>query len=343
MPDIIGMNRPDQRFYHKLYLATILMVVVLSAGIAGFMWIEEYSVAEAFYMTVVIVSTVGLGSVHELSTEGRVFVTILIITSLGIATYAISVISTAIMEGELQDALKYRKVKRKIENLKDHVIVCGYGRNGKEACAQLRMHQQPFVAVESKPEVLENLHNSQDTFYVDGDATRDEVLLEAGIERARALITTLPNDADNVFVVLTARGLNPKLKIISRASDDGSFNKIKRAGADNVIMPDKIGGVHMASLIAKPDVLEFIDVITGRANFDLEEISFSNCKPGFVGKSLDTLAGSVPQSVNIIGIKTAEGNYLINPPLTTVISTDTKLFVLGYKSDVENLIKMINC
>ncbi|MBL0341781.1 MAG: potassium channel family protein [Bacteroidetes bacterium] len=264
-------------------------MAVQIGGVVGFMLIEKYTLAEAFYMTVIIVSTVGLGAVRELSIEGRVFIAFLIIVSLGIVTYAISVITNYIVEGDLQKYYKFKKVKTQIEKLNDHIIVCGFGRNGKQACEQLRIHSRNFVVVESKAEIIELIRKGNETLFVEGDATKDETLLAAGIERAKALITTLPNDADNVFVVLTARGLNSKMKIISRASEDSSFNKIKRAGADNVIMPDKIGGVHMASLIAQPDVLEFVDVITGKANFDLEEICFCDCKTEFLEKKLSEI------------------------------------------------------
>src|SRR5437868_10006847 len=158
--------------------------------------------------------------------------------------------------------------------------------------------------------------------FIEGDATQDEILIEAGIERAKALITALPNDASNVFVVLTARGINPKLKIISRASDDGSESKLKRAGADNVIMPDKIGGTHMAALVVKPDVLEFIDHITGRINIKLEEIRYSSLPDSMKNKSIRDLEIRNKTGANIIGFKTAMGEYVINPAPDTIMQQD---------------------
>ena len=162
----------------------------------------------------------------------------------------------------------------------------------------------------------------------------DEVLLQAGIKRAKALITALPNDASNVFVVLTAREMNPKLKIISRASEDGSENKLKRAGADNVIMPDKIGGTHMAALVVKPDVLEFIDHITGTINIKLEEILYNSLPERMRDKSIRELEIRNKTGANIIGFKTAEGVYVINPPPDTVMQPDAKHFVLGTAEQV---------
>ncbi|HMT29651.1 MAG TPA: NAD-binding protein [Bacteroidia bacterium] len=335
------MNPSDFQFFRKLRIAILLIIAVQLGGIVGFMYIENYSLAEAFYMTVIILSTVGLGAVHELTTEGRVFTAFLIIISLGIVTYGLSVITTYLVEGGLQNYFKYKKVKAKIEKLSGHIIVCGYGRNGKQACEQLRVHNREFVVVETKTDLIESIRADNQTLFIEGDATRDEVLMEAGIDRAKALITTLPNDAANVFVVLTARGLNSKLKIISRASEDSSFNKIKRAGADNVIMPDKIGGIHMASLIAQPDVLEFVEVITGRANFDLEEICFCDCKSEFLGKKLSEISQIDGSGANVIGMKTQEGSYVINPPGSTLITNETKLFVLGNTHKVATLIRSL--
>jgi len=318
-----------------------MLLGVIVTGIVGFMYIEGYSVAEAFYMTVIVISTVGLSSVHDLSPDGRIFISVLILVSLIIVTYGLTITSSFILDGDLKKLLKIRKLKQKISALSGHIIVTGYGRNGRQACEYLKKQHRDYVVIESKSEVMDALRLTTDVLYIEGDATRDDILLEAGIMKASALITTLPNDADNVFVVLTAKGINPTLKIISRASEDNSFMKIKRAGADNVIMPDKIGGIHMASLIAHPDVLEFIDVITGRASFDLEEISFAECRKEFIGQLLGDIEPITNSGVNVIGIKTHEGTYRVNPPDDTVLTETTKLFVLGASGEVTKLIKAL--
>jgi voltage-gated potassium channel len=332
----------ERKYFNKLYLAVAMLIGVILTGVTGFMLIEDYTLAESFYMTVIVVSTVGLGAVRDLSPEGRMFISVLILVSLVIVTYGLTITSSFILDGDLRRLLKIRAMKQKINALSGHVIVAGYGRNGRQACEQLKRHHRQFVVVESKPDAIEVLRNAGESLFIEGDATRDDVLLEAGILKASALITTLPNDADNVFVVLTARGLSPSMKIISRASEDTSFLKIKRAGADNVIMPDKIGGVHMASLIAQPDVLEFIDVITGKANFDLEEVSFESCRDEIIGRTLGEVVPLNGSGVNVIGIKNPEGAYRINPSSDTVITRQTKLFVLGATADVEQLIKSLS-
>ncbi len=336
------MPRKSFHFLKRLYIAIALIAGNLLFGILGFMLIEHFTFSEAIYQTIIVLSTVGMHLVHELSPEGRWFVVILIIISIGIFAYAVSVVTSYIMEGELQRYLKLRKVHKSINALKDQVIVCGYGRNGKQACEQLRSHKQEFVAIESNPHIIAEMRATQGMLFIEGNATHDETLLEAGIKNARALITTLPNDAENVFVVMSARELNPALKIISRASEDSADNKLKRAGANNVIMPDKIGGTHMASLVTRPDVLEFLDYITGRINIRLEEILYNNLSDRLKGKTIRELEIRNKTGANIIGFKTGEGDYVINPEPDTVMKPDAKLFVLGTQEQVTKLLAVLS-
>ncbi|HQW23330.1 MAG TPA: potassium channel family protein [Bacteroidia bacterium] len=302
--------RINLRYFKKLYIAIGLILSVLIIGIVGFIIIQDYDFIDALFMTIITIGTVGYGEVKALDDAGKLFMSFLIIISITTFAYAISVITRYVIEGEFQTYFRHYKVNKEIQKLKDHVIVCGYGRNGKQACDQLRSEKVKFVAIESNPQIIQDMQMEPDVLFIDGDATKDDVLLEAGLENAKALITALPSDAANVFVVLTARDRNPKLKIISRASDDGSEHKLKRAGADNVIMPDKIGGTHMAALITKPDVLEFIDHITGRINIRLEEILFSNLPESMQNKSIRELEVRNKTGANIIGIKLLMENML---------------------------------
>jgi voltage-gated potassium channel len=329
-------------FLRKLYLALILIFSNLFFGMVGFMMVEGYDLNDAFYTTIIILSTVGLGVVHQLSPEGRIFVSIFVVTSISIFAYALSVVTSYIMEGDLQRYLKFRKVQKKIDTLNGHVIVCGYGRNGRQACEQLRAHNQPFVCIETNDKLIAELREDEKILFVDGDATKDEILVEAGIGKASALITTLPNDAANVFVVLTARELNPSLKIISRASEDSSEGKLRRAGADNVIMPDKIGGTHMATLVTRPDVLEFLDHITGKINIRLEEILCSKLNDHHHYKTIRELEIRNRTGANLIGFKTADGEYIINPDPDTDLQPDAKLFVLGTQDQVQKLLDILS-
>jgi voltage-gated potassium channel len=321
-------------YFKKLYVAVGLILLVTGVGIVGFMVVEDYSFLDSFFMTVITIATVGYQEVHQLDTSGKVFTAFLIIFSIGTFAYAISVITRYVIEGEFQTYFRHYQVNKEISKLQDHVIVCGYGRNGRQACEQLRSGNEKFITIENDPKIIEMMREENSVLFIEGDATSDEVLAEAGLEKAKALITALPSDAANVFVVLTARDKNPKLKIISRASDDASEHKLKRAGADNVIMPDKIGGTHMAALVTKPDVLEFIDHITGRINIRLEEIHFSSLPENMRNKTIRELEIRNKTGANIIGFKTSQGEYVINPPPDTVMMPDAKLFVLGTQEQV---------
>lgn len=328
-------------YFKKLYIAAFLVLLVIFAGVIGFMVIADYRLLDAFYMTIITVGSVGYGEVRPLDDHGKLFTSFLIIFSLGTFAYALSVVTTYIIEGEFNRYFKHIKTTRVIKNLRDHVIVCGYGRNGKQACEQIRSGQMPFVVIEPNQKIIDELREEGKVLFIQGDATHDEVLVDAGIGHAKALITTLPSDADNVFVVLTAREINPKIKIISRASDDASENKLKRAGADNVIMPDKIGGTHMAALVTKPDVLEFIDHITGRINIKLEEISYSRLPDRLKNKSIRELDIRSKTGANIIGFKTGSGEYIINPGPETIMLPDAKLFVLGTQDQVNKVYEIL--
>jgi voltage-gated potassium channel len=235
-------------------------------------------------------------------------------------------------------------MKEKVKNLHDHVIVCGFGRNGQSACDMLKKHHIPYVILESKKELLEMYLNQEHAYYLNEDATKDESLINACIENARGLITTLPNDADNVFVTLTAKGLNPNLTIISRASNGSSFTKLKRAGADNVIMPDRIGGAHMASLIVRPDVNEFVDILSGQAGADvqLEEFSYDRLKKNLVGVTIVDLNIRKLSGANVIGLKKGDGSYIVNPNINMVLEEDMKLIILGNSAQMELLKSIID-
>jgi voltage-gated potassium channel len=336
------MHKMHFHFIRKLRIAALMTFGTIGFGVTGFMLIEGYSFSEAFYTTLIILSTVGLGVVHTLSNEGRWFVSILIIISIGIFAYGITQITSYIMEGEVQRYFKLKKILKMIDKIQGHVIVCGFGRNGKQACKQLKSHGQQFVVIENSEKGIEDLkEEDEDILFIQGDATRDEILIEAGIEKACAIITTLPSDAANVFVVLTARELRSDIKIISRASESSSEGKLRRAGADNIIMPDKIGGSHMATLVTRPDVLEFIDHITGMVNIRLEEIIINKLQEKYRGKTIRELEVRNRTGANIIGFKTSDGEYIINPSPETIMKPDSKLFVLGTSEEVEELTKVL--
>jgi len=330
--------------YYRFYAPLLILLSVWVIGTIGYMIIDDYTFFDAFYMTIITVATVGYGEVAPLSQAGKLFTAFLIITSFGTFAYAVSSITKFVIDGEFNEFFKNRKLNATIDKISDHVIICGYGRNGRQAAQVLKKHHKRFVVIENSATLTSTLNHKFSELVITGDSTQDEVLIKAGILRAKAIITTLPVDADNLFIVLSARNLNKNLTIISRASEDNSDTKLKIAGANNVIMPDKVGGAHMASLVMKPDVMEFIDHITaeGGDNISLEEISFERIPDELKNKTLKDLEIRNRSGANIIGYKTAKGEYIINPSADTLVIPDSKLFVLGTSEQIAALKKILS-
>lgn len=234
--------------------------------------------------------------------------------------------------------LNIKKWRKKIAKLEGHTIVCGYGRNGKQAVVKLLNYNKEFVVVERDKEIIAELE-SNEYLCVQGDATLDETLLSAGIKEASNLITALPKDADNLFVVLTARQLNKDFKIISRASNESSYSKLKIAGADNVIMPDKLGGDHMASLVTTPDVIEFVDRLTieGETTANLEDIDIDELPKDYLGKTILDLDLRKKTGCTVIGYRHPDRDYIINPEANSVLISGAHLIVLGRPEQIAKL------
>ncbi len=291
-------------------------------------------------MTIITVTTIGYTEVHPLSDDGKIFNIILIILSFSTFTYALAKLTQLFASGELQKYFKTRQLMQAINKLNNHVIICGFGRNGQQAAHTLKAHKQNFVVIENSLHNINTwLAEDANLNYVHADATEDEALIKAGIERAKALIITLPADADNVFIVLSARSLNEHLQIISRASSPGSMIKLKKAGANSIIMPDKIGGKHMATLVSKPDVVEFIDFLSGEEgeSINIEAIAYEMMPEDLRNKTLKEIMDWKKTGVNCIGVKNTDGKFLINPPKDTLITQGMKVIVLGTQQQIINM------
>ena len=323
----------------KALFAVSLFITAILVGVTGYMIIEGWSFSMAFYMTVITIATVGFREVEPLSVAGMYFTTFLIISTFGIFAYAVTTFIRHVVDGTFRHIFRDRRMKRKIQGLKEHIIVCGYGRNGKQVVSELMDHKIPIVIIENNADIIEDVLGIPDMLYIHGDATKDEILEMTHINRAKALITTLPVDADNLLVVLTAREMNPGLRIISRASDEHSDTKLKRAGATNVIMPDKIGGQRMAKLVTQPDVVEFLEFIMLQSseNMALEEISCSSLANCFEGKSIRELDIRNESGANIIGLRREDRSYIINPLPDIVLTSKDKIFALGTKKQIKSL------
>ncbi|MPQ48821.1 potassium channel protein [Marinifilum sp. N1E240] len=327
-----------------LSIAMFFLVLTVAVGTAGYMYLNEaYSVIDALYMTVITISTVGFKEVHPLSDLGKLFTVFLIFISFGIFGYMASAVTRFILDGVFRRNLKDYRIVRNIEKLSGHVIVCGFGRNGKQASLELMEHGENVVVVDFEESSIDKIRTYTDLLFVQGDATQEEVLEKANISQAKALITAIPNDAENVYVVLTAREMNPGLKIISRSSHSQSDNKLKRAGADNVIMPDRLGGQQMAKLVAQPDVVEFLDniLLQSTKGVKLEEVSCQGLARCFIGKSIKELNVRNRSGANIIGLKDENGGYVYNPSPELVLENNYHLFVLGNKEQVSNLKELL--
>ena len=326
--DILKFNGP----LRKLYIALFLLLFSLGMGITGYRFIAGYSMLDAFYMTVITVSTVGFMEGQPLGSTGRLFTAFFIIFNLGLIAYFVSILTEYVFAGGLRQLIiKYMR-DRKMDGFSGHTIVCGYGRNGRKSCEELFKEGVPFVVIDQSPESFEpEWEGSPHCVFTGGDATHDDVLRAAGIERAQSLITTLPKDADNVFITLTAREFNPRIKIIARASDERSVNKLLRAGADHVVMPDHIGGMQMAYHVTKPEVVEFMEMLngTGRVRLRMEELEFRQLKPEFQHKSLRELNIRQHTQVTVMGMKDAHHGFSINPNPDTVFNEGDVLVVLG--------------
>jgi voltage-gated potassium channel len=302
------------------------------------MSLSSISFIDALYTTVITISTVGFGEPHPFNEYEKLFTIFLILISVTVYGYVVSITTEYIANGKLLYNLKLKKLKNQIQSLKGHTIVCGYGRNGMQAVKMLKQYQRICVVIDDKKEHLIHF-TDEDLLFVQGNATDDQNLMLAGIKQATCLISSLPSDADNLFVVLSARQLNPNCTIISRASNESSFKKLKFAGANSVIMPNKLGGEHMAYLLVNPDLVEFMEKLTsdGKIGANLEEISVDELPENLLGKTISDLKIKTITGCTVIGFKTENNEYIINPTSHTLLKKNTRLIVLGNEEQIKKL------
>lgn len=319
----------------RLIFSALLILLIVSFGTVGYMSIEEWTFLDSLYMTVITLTTVGFKEVHDLSTSGTVFTIFLVISGVGTVFYVLGTGAQFVLEGELQKIFGRKRLEKKLKELKGHYIICGYGRMGRIISNELRMKNLNFVVIEKDRGVL---NGKEDFLVIEGDSTRDDVLRRAGIERAKCLISVLPTDAENLYVVLSAREICPKLFIVARACEEGSEHKLLRAGADKAVSPYYIGGIRIAQTVLKPAVMDFIEFATKSGNIELqmEEIPILEGSK-LSGLTLDECGIGRELGVIIVAIKQTTGEMRFNPTFRTEIQAGDTLIAVGEISKLRTL------
>jgi voltage-gated potassium channel len=317
-----------------------LLGSILLIGVVGYHLIEGWPIFDALYMTVITLATVGYGETHPLSTTGRVFTMFLILGGMGMILYGVSRITSFIVEGEMSGILRRRRMNRSISHLSNHYIVCGWGNTGYYAVEELHRTRRPCVVVEKDPERIKELMEKE-MMYVEGDATSDATLLAAGIQRAAGLISTLETDRDNMFVVITARGLNPTFSIVSKIDDISSRDKFLRGGANIVISSDFIGGLRMVSELVRPGATSFLDTMLR----DNSALRVEDVQVGLHSKYARKLLGScdafAKAGVLLVSIKHGD-SFHFNPPPATILEGGDTLVVIGNPEQLQSVRSALN-
>lgn len=320
-----------------LKISIFVLLMLVSVGTSGFMVIESWRFLDALYMTVITLGTVGFKEIHDLSDNGKIFTMILIVVGVSVLGYIVGSLAQIMFEGQIQRIMGRKRVEKMIEALHGHYIICGFGRIGSLICKEFKANELPFVIVEKNVETMEKL-NEEGYLHMRGDATLDETLLKAGIKRAKGLISVVTSDTENVYITLTARGLNPDLYILARSGEEGSDIKLKRAGANKVVSPYIIGGSRMAQSVLRPNVVDFIEIATGSEHMDLqmEEITIPD-HSAFAGETLVSSGFRKEIGVIIVGIKKSHGKMVFNPHSQAKIEGGDTLIVLGEPQSIAKL------
>jgi voltage-gated potassium channel len=320
---------PASIFKNRIVVGLALALLVVGGGTAGYMLIEGWGLHDALFMTITTVTTVGYGEVHPLSRDGRTFSMVLILVGAGTVLYILSMLTQVVVEGKLREVMGRRSLERKIRSLSGHYILCGYGRIGALVGDMLREQGVDMVVIENNETITRRL-SQEGIHYVLGSATEDESLLDAGIERAKGLVATVNSDADNVYIVLTAKGIRPDLLVIARATEPGSERKLKRAGADKVVSPYLIGARRMAQTVLRPSVADFVDLTFHSTDLALrmEEVQVGMTS-ALIGVSLKDSGIRQKLDLIVLAVKKSDERMLFNPPAETVIEQGDILIAMG--------------
>ncbi len=328
------MNLPS-----KLRIAIIILGSTVVIGMMGYRLIEGWDYFDSFYTTITILSTVGYGDFYPRSREGRLFTIVLIIFGVGTMLYSVGLIAETMVEGRLRILMGRGKLGKMINRMHNHYIICGCGRIGYLICKELAAEKVDFVVIEKNPEINQRIQDEGFVYY-QGDATEDKTLLAAGIKRAKGLVCVLPTDAENLYVILTAKELNPQIYILSRSEEEESEHRLLRAGADRVMSPYSLGGIRMAMAILRPAMLDFIEITTNRQSLDLRMEEYAICEGSeLIGRSLGDSDIRNRYGLIIVAVKKESDRMIFNPVATYVIEKGDKLIALGEEDSVGHFAK----
>jgi voltage-gated potassium channel len=319
----------------KLRFALLAVFLLINIGTVGFHFIEGWGFLDSLYATIQTISTVGYGDFTPHTSAGKILVMLLIVLGVGAVFYTIGLFAETIFEGKVRQILGRGKLEKLIAKMKDHYIICGCGRIGYLICRELAQEKTPFVIIDNNPEVLQKIEDEGFVHYK-GDATQDRTLLAAGIKQAKGIVCVLPTDAENLYVILTAKEMNPNIYILSRSEEEESEHRLIRAGADRVMSPYYMGGIRMAMAILRPAMLDFIEITTRRQSLELrmEELAVCDGSP-VIGKSLEQSEIRLRYGLIIVAVKKESGKMIFNPLASYIIESGDKLVALGEHENVE--------
>ncbi|HTM51710.1 MAG TPA: potassium channel protein [Bryobacteraceae bacterium] len=330
-----------QRLLRRVLLCAGVLLFIIAFGTAGFQLIDRYPPFDAFYMTLMTITTVGYAEIHPLSKAGRIFNSFLILFGVSGMFFSVGALTQTIIELELGDPLGQRRIKRMIDKMQNHFLICGYGRVGRSAAAELKRAGVPFLVIDRSEERVDRAINANMAALL-ADATRDETLRAAGVTRARGLIAALASDADNLYVILSAKTLNPSLTVVTRAAEEESEKKLQRAGADTVFAPYNIVGHRLAHALLRPHVAQFLDFATKNMGLDvaIEQVRVSP-QSEFVNKTLRDMQIRRDLGVIVLAIRKSDGQMVFNPPAEMEICADDYLIAMGEQPNLQNLEELL--
>ncbi len=331
------MPKDVDRMPNNLKIALIFILTLIAIGTAGFHFIEGWNILESFYTTVLTLTTVGYGDFAPKSSTGMLFTVVLVIFGVGTMLYTVGLVAQIMLEGRLMKLMGRGKMEKTIEKMSNHYIICGCGRIGMLIARELAAEKVPFVVMDNSPEVIQRIQE-EGFVYFRGDSTHDKCLIGAGIKRARGIVCVLPSDAQNLYVILTAKELNPKIWILSRSEEEESEHRLLRAGADRVMSPYTLGGNRMAMAILRPAMLDFIEITTRRQSLELRMDELPICEGSpLIGKSLEESEIRQRYGLIIVAVKKDSGKMIFNPVAGYVIQDGDKLIALGEEDNVARL------